>query len=315
MVPEYDRAQISINLTDYKTTSMHDVYEETKKLAEARGVSVTGSEIVGMVPFRALYESGLFYLRRQERPTGIPVMDVLKTASQSLGLTDVSPFNIEERVLGLPKTSPKALAELTVTGFADEVSRESPAPGGGSVAAMAGAVGAALASMVVNLTAYKKATGEHDKMLDDLSVKAQEIKDKLIRNIDDDSNAFNEYMDAMRLPQGTQAEKDHRFAEMQAGLKKAVQVPLNTAKLGFEAIKICEVVKEYGNPNSITDVTVGARMALTCVQGGVLNVLINLKDIKDAGYVQSMKDECAQLQHSATEMADSILNDVLNRLI
>jgi len=314
MVPEYDRAQISINLTDYKTTPMHLVYEEAKRLAEARGITVTGSEIVGMVPFRALYESGVFYLNRQERPTGIPVMDVLKTAAQSLGLNDVSPFKIEERVLGLPKIDEKALSSLSVAGFADEVSRESPAPGGGSVAAMAGAIGASLASMVVNLTAYKKGAGEIDKMLDDLSVKAIEIKDKLIKNIDDDSNAFNEYMEAMRLPQNTPEEKNIRFAAMQAGLKKAVQVPLTTAKLSYEAIKICEIVKQHGNPNSITDVTVGARMALTGVQGGVLNVLINLKDIKDEDYVSDMKTECKALTADATALADKILNDVIERL-
>ncbi|MBN8545114.1 MAG: glutamate formimidoyltransferase [Ignavibacteria bacterium] len=314
MVPEYDRAQISINLTDYKTTPMHLVYEEAKKLAETRGITVTGSEIVGMVPFRALYESGISYLKRQERPTGIPVMDVLKTAAQSLGLNDVSPFKIEERVLGLPKYDEKALSSLSVAGFADEVSRESPAPGGGSVAAMAGAIGASLASMVVNLTAYKKGAGEIDKMLDDLSVKAIEIKDKLIKNIDDDSNAFNEYMEAMRLPQNTPEEKNIRFAAMQAGLKKAVQVPLTTAKLSYEAIKICEIVKLHGNPNSITDVTVGARMALTGVQGGVLNVLINLKDIKDQDYVSAMKTECKALTADATALADKILNDVIERL-
>ncbi len=314
MVPEYDRAQISINLTDYKTTPMHLVYEEAKKLAEARGITVTGSEIVGMVPFRALYESGIFYLRRQERPTGIPVMDVLKTAAQSLGLNDVSPFKIEERVLGLPKIDEKALSSLTVAGFADEVSRESPAPGGGSVAAMAGAIGASLASMVVNLTAYKKGAGDIDIMLNELSVKAIEIKDKLIKNIDDDSNAFNEYMEAMRLPQNTPEEKNTRFAAMQAGLKKAVQVPLTTAKLSYEAIKICEVVKQHGNPNSITDVTVGARMALTGVQGGVLNVLINLKDIKDQDYITAMKTECKALTSDATSLADKILSDVMDKL-
>ena len=314
MVPEYDRAQISINLTDYKTTPMHLVYEEAKKLAEVRGITVTGSEIVGMVPFRALYESGIFYLNRQERPTGIPVMDVLKTAAQSLGLNDVSPFKIEERVLGLPKVDEKALTSLSVAGFADEVSRESPAPGGGSVAAMAGAIGASLASMVVNLTAYKKGAGEIDKMLDDLSVKAIEIKDKLIKNIDDDSNAFNEYMEAMRLSQNTPEEKNIRFAAMQAGLKKAVQIPLSTAKLSYEAIKICEIVKQHGNPNSITDVTVGARMALTGVQGGVLNVLINLKDIKDEEYVSDMKTECKALTTDATALADKILEEVLVRL-
>jgi glutamate formiminotransferase/formiminotetrahydrofolate cyclodeaminase len=314
MVPEYDRAQISINLTDYKVTTMHAVLDEARKLASERGIVVTGSEIVGMVPFKALFDSGIFYLQKQERPTGVPFIDVLKTAVQSLGLNDVSPFNIEERVLGLPKFDEKALASLTVTEFANEVSRESPAPGGGSVAAMAGAIGAALASMVVNLTAYKKGADETDKMLDDLSARAQEIKDKLLKNIDDDSNAFNEYMEAMRLPKTTSEEKIARLSAMQAGLKKAVQVPLTTAKLSDEVIKIAEIVKKYGNPNSITDVTVGARMALTGVQGGVLNVLINLKDIKDTDYCTQMKQECSELLSSATSLADAILTDVLGMI-
>jgi len=151
-------------------------------------------------------------------------------------------------------------------------------------------------------------------MLDDLSVKAQEIKDKLVKNIDDDSNAFNEYMEAMRLPQNTPEEKSARLEAMQAGLKKAVQVPLTTAKLSYEAIKICEVVKQHGNPNSITDVTVGARISLTGVEGGVLNVLINLKDIKDAQYVSEMKTECKELISAATGLSNTILNDVLAKL-
>ena len=207
MVPEYDRAQISINLTNYKVTSTHHVLEETRKLAAERGLVVTGSEIVGMIPYPALLETGKFYLRKQGRSTGIPIKDILNTAVQSLGLNDVSDFNIEERVLGLPKNLDNALVEMKLTDFVDEVSRESPAPGGGSIAALAGSLGAALASMVSNLTANKRGSEKVDDILNEAADKLQEIKFKLVKAIDDDTNAFNAYMDARRLPNKTDERK------------------------------------------------------------------------------------------------------------
>jgi glutamate formiminotransferase / formiminotetrahydrofolate cyclodeaminase len=177
MVDKYDRAQISINLTNYKVTSMHHVFDETEKLAAERGLRVTGSEIVGMVPYPALLETGKHYLRKQHRSTGVPIRDILNTAVQSLGLNDVSEFKIEERVLGLPKNLDLALVEMKLTAFVDEVSRETPAPGGGSIAALAGALGAALSSMVSNLTANKRGSDpETDKLLNDAADKCQEIK-------------------------------------------------------------------------------------------------------------------------------------------
>ncbi|HEY6437181.1 MAG TPA: glutamate formimidoyltransferase, partial [Ignavibacteriaceae bacterium] len=179
MVPNYDRAQISINLTNYKVTSMHHVLEETRKLAMERGLVVTGSEIVGMVPYPALLETGKIYLKQQHRSVGIPIRDILNTAVQSLGLNDVSEFIIEERVLGLPKNLHNALVEMKLTDFIDEVSRESPAPGGGSIAALAGALGASLSSMVSNLTANKRGSDAVDKILNDAAEECQQIKEAL----------------------------------------------------------------------------------------------------------------------------------------
>ncbi len=308
MVPEYDRAQISINLTNYKVTSTHHVLEETRKLAAERGLVVTGSEIVGMIPYPALLETGKYYLRKQGRSTGIPIKDILNTAVQSLGLNDVSEFNIEERVLGLPKNLDDALVEMTVTDFVDEVSRESPAPGGGSIAALAGSLGAALASMVSNLTANKRGSNKVDDILNESADRLQEIKFKLVKAVDDDTNAFNAYMDARRLPNKTEEEKKIREKTMQNGLKQAVHVPLNTAQLSFEAIEIAEVVAKNGNPASITDVGVGVQSAYTGVLGGIYNVLINLNDIKDEKFNDDMRKTCAELKVKA----QGKLNDVLN---
>jgi len=315
LVKEYDRAQISINLTNYKVTSMQDVLDETRKLAAERGLVVTGSEIVGMVPFPALLEAGKYYLRKQGRPTGIPVKDILETAVQSLGLRDVSDFNIEERVLGLPRVSNDALAAMKLNDFVDEVSRESPAPGGGSIAALAGALGASLSSMVSTLTANKRGSEKIDDILNDAADKCQEIKNSLVKAIDDDTNAFNDFMDAKRLPAKTEEEKKAREDAMLKGLKQAVMVPLNTAKHSLEAIKIAETVIEYGNPNSITDVGVGAQMAYSGVLGGVYNVLINLKDIKDENFVSEMKEKCSKLESEAKERTVKILSKVESKIM
>ncbi|MFA8341883.1 MAG: glutamate formimidoyltransferase [Rhodothermaceae bacterium] len=314
MVPEFDRAQISINLTNYNVTSMHHVLEAARELAAARGLIVTGSEIVGLVPFPALLETGKYYLAKQERSTGIPVMDILNTAVQSLGLSDVSEFKIEERVLGLPKNVETALVEMTVTDFVDEVSRESPAPGGGSIAALAGSLGAGLSSMVANLTCDIRGSEKVDEMLREAAVKCQDAKNILVKAIDEDTDAFNDYMAAMRLPKKTEEEKTVRFEAMQAGLKKAVLVPLETAKQSMAALKIAEAVAKNGNPNSITDVGVGANSAYVGVIGGIYNVLINLKDIKDEKFVSEMKDTCKNLKAEAQAELNKVLEYVEGKL-
>lgn len=314
MVPEYDRAQISINLTDYKVTSMHTVLEEARRLAEQRGIVVTGSEIVGMVPFNALLDSGKYYLKKQGRSIGVPVTDILATAVQSLGLNDVAEFNIDERVLGLPKNPKDALAEMKVTHFVDEVSRESAAPGGGSIAALAGALGAALGSMVSNLTANKRGSQDVDDVLNAAAEKCQKIKNELITAVDEDANAFNAFLDARRLPSQTQEEKKEREKAMQEGLKKAISVPMHTAELSAQAIETAKIAAEYGNPKSITDVGVGAEMAFAGVKGGIYNVLINLNDIKDSEFCQQMQERCAGLEKMSQEVLNSIRKIVQSKI-
>ena len=316
MVDKYDRAQISINLTNFKVTSLQHVFDETEKLAAERGLRVTGSEIVGMVPYPALLETGKHYLRKQHRSTGIPILDILNTAVQSLGLNDVSEFKIEDRVLGLPKNLDSALVEMKLTDFVDEVSRETPAPGGGSIAALAGALGAALSSMVANLTANKRGSDiETDKILNEAADKCQEIKNTLVKAVDDDTNAFNDYMAARRLPNKTPEEKKAREEAMQKGLKQAVRVPLNTALLSYDAIEIADTVARHGNPNSITDVGVGAQSAYTGVLGGIYNVLINLKDIKDEKFNSEMRNNCAELKDKAQKKLYEVLKFVESKLL
>ena len=229
-VEDYKRAQVSINMTNYKVTPLHVVFDEARKMAADRGLVVTGSEIVGLVPVQALLETGRHYQAMQGKSPGAPLIDVLRCAVSSLGLNDVAPFELEKKVLGLVKTPATALISMTVKNFTDEVSRDTPAPGGGSIAALAGSLGAALASMVATLTHGKEGTEARDAELARIAAGAQRVKDALSVLIDEDTNAFNGFMEARRLPQGTPEEKAARKQKMQEGLKAAIDVPWRTAE-------------------------------------------------------------------------------------
>lgn len=314
-VEDYKRAQVSINLTDYKVTPTHAVLEATRALAAERGLVVTGSEIVGLVPYQALLESGRYYLQKQGRTLGQPRGDVLRAAVSSLGLTDVAPFDIATKVLGLPVIPATALVEKTVVDFTDEVSRDSPAPGGGSVAALAGALGAALASMVANLTHGKEGTEDRDAELARIAEDAQRIKDQLVTAVDADSDAFLGFMTAMRLPQGTPEEKAVRARAMQAGLKGAVDVPWATAEASLRAMRLARAVAALGNPNSLSDAAVGVQIAYAGVRGGLWNVLINLKDITDGEFVADKRAASERLLDEARALADEAGAYVDGRLV
>jgi glutamate formiminotransferase / formiminotetrahydrofolate cyclodeaminase len=301
-VDTYKRAQLSINLTNYKVTAPHTVLEATRRMAADRGLVVTGSEIVGLVPFQALYQAGQFYLRQQGKSPFIPVADVLENAVFSMGLADVSPFELEKKVLGLSKVG--GLMAMVGTDFVEEVSRDTPAPGGGSIAALAGALGAALASMVANLTQGRTKSQESENAVLEAAERAQKAKDQLVLAVDDDTNAFNAYMDARRLPQGTSAEKAAREAAMQQGLKVAVDVPWHTATTCFEVMKAANLAMRHGNPASITDAMQGVVMGFAGVRGGIWNVVINLKDITDEAYNQDLKTRCGQLLTEAKALLD-----------
>lgn len=313
-VDTYRRAQISINLTDYKQTAPHAVLEAARGLAAERGLVVTGSEIVGLVPFQCLLASGRHYLKAMGKSTGVPTADILQTAVFSMGLGDVAPFEVEKKVLGLPTYDDKALVSMPVHAFTDEVSRDTPAPGGGSIAALAGSLGAALASMVANL-AQGGPDAEKDAKLIALAEKAQVLKDRLMVAVDADTNAFNAFMDARRLPDATPEQKAARHEAMQAGLKVAIDVPLDTAKTSFAALELAGEAARLGKVASITDAAVGAQMAYAGVRGGIWNVVINLKDITDAAYVTDMQVQCSSLLAQARERLSEITAFVDQKLI
>jgi len=303
-VPQYDRVQISINLTDYNVTPPHLVLEKARELARDRGLVITGSEIVGLVPLPAMLAAGRYYLEKQGRCAGIPQRDVIETAVQAMGLRDVAPFDIKEKVIGYEESDDDALVRLTTEGFVDEVSRPSPAPGGGSVAALAGALGAALASMVANLSIGKPGYEPAYGQMTEAAAKAQQVKDALARAVDADTQAFNAYIDAVRMPRNTAEEKAARETAMQDGLKQAVAVPLETARQSLDAIEVARTVAENGNPNSVSDAGVGAHMGFSGVQGGILNVLINLGGIADEAFVSEMRQTCSDLEARAKALLE-----------
>ncbi|HEX7554770.1 MAG TPA: glutamate formimidoyltransferase [Geothrix sp.] len=317
-VDTYRRAQISVNLTDYKQTAPHTVLEAARRLAADRGLVVTGSEIVGLVPFQCLLASGRHYRQAMGKSTGVPTADLLQTAVFSMGLGDVAPFEVEKKVLGLPTFDPKALVSMPVHAFTDEVSRDTPAPGGGSIAALAGSLGAALASMVANL-AQGGPDAEKDVKLIALAEKAQVLKDRLMVAVDADTNAFNAFMDARRLPDATPEQKAARQAAMQAGLKVAIDVPLDTATTSLAALELAGEAARLGKVASISDAAVGAQMAYAGVRGGIWNVVINLKDITNASYVADMQGRCDRLLAQAgdrlKEITDFVDQKLLDRLL
>ena len=302
-VEQYRRAQISVNLTNYHVTPPHLVLEEARRLAAERGLTVTGSEVVGVIPYRALLAAGKYYLERQGGSPGIPVRDVLETAVFSMGLSDVQPFDVDKKVIGLPERKMSGLVGLKVSEFIDEVSRDTPAPGGGSIAALAGSLAAALASMVANITQHKTNDAERSKLLLETAEKAQEVKEKLLSGIDADTDAFNAYLAAMRLPSGTPEQQQHRAAKMQEGLRIAVDVPYQTAVAGFEAMRLARSMAELGLAASLTDAAVGCEIGFVGVRGGVWNVLTNLSDVTDRQYVEDMQQRCAELLAKAREVS------------
>jgi len=305
-VAEYRRAQISINLTNYHVTPPHLVLEEARRLAAERGLVVTGSEVVGMIPFRALLEAGKYYVQRQGGSVGQPINDLLQTAVFSMGLNDVQPFDVAKKVIGLPKRAENALIGMKLADFVDEVSRDTPAPGGGSIAALCGALGAALASMTANLAHNKAADQQRRRHLADLAEKAQALKDRLLSAVDEDSAAFNAYLQALRMPAETPEEQRVRQEKIAEGLKIAVEVPFRTAEAALEALQLARDMVHHGLAASFSDAAVGGMVAFAGVRGGVWNVLINLPQISDQQFVEEKRRQCAQLLADARSILQEI---------
>ena len=283
-IEEYKKAQVSINLTNYKVTSIHSAFEEVRKQANKRGVRVTGSEIVGLVPKKAILESGFFYLNKQNKSTAIPEKDIIDIAIDTLGLNEISIFNQSESIVENRIQGKKPLANLSVSSFTDEVSKESPAPGGGSVSAQAGALASALVSMVANLSFDKKEYLINKELILDIGIQAQSLKKDLLNLVDLDSNAFDEIMIAFRMPKKTENQIIDRDAAIMAATKHAIDVPFKTMELSMKALTLSKKIMKIGNKNSISDAGVASEMSFAAIRGAHMNVLINLKDLNDEGY-------------------------------
>lgn len=312
-IDAYKCAQVSINLTNYKETPLHTVFETVKEEAEKRGLRVTGSEIVGLVPKTPLVEAGKFYAALSGKSKGAPEQELLQTAVQTLGLDSVAAFDINKKIIEYAVAAPAPLMSKTVSGFVDEVSADSPAPGGGSVAALAGSLGAALAAMVANLTVGKKGYESVSQELSSMAEQAQTIKDALAHAVDADTDAFNAVMEALKLPKTTEAEKSARDKALQDGYKAAAKVPFETATLCLEALKLAELALK-GNKNSVTDAGVAGLMAHAGVLGACYNVLINLGAITDAAFVTAMKDKTNELMQHANASNDRIHSIIMSTI-
>jgi glutamate formiminotransferase/formiminotetrahydrofolate cyclodeaminase len=311
-IEEYGIAQVSMNLTDIGTTPLHVAFDEVCRRAEARGVRVTGSELVGLVPLKALLEAGRYFLAKQQRSAGVSEAELIKIAVKSLGLDELSPFKPEERVIEyqLRKAGDRKLAGMTVAGFADETASESAAPGGGSVAALLGSLGAALGTMVANLSSHKPGWDDRWSEFSGWAEQGQRIKDDLLRLMDEDTLAFNRVMEALGLPKGTAEEKAARKAALDRANQGAIEVPFRVMQVSFEAFALLEAMAQTGNPASVSDAGVGVLAVRAAIRGAWLNVRINLSGLADKGSAATMVAEGERLVKASEERERVILGIV-----
>ncbi len=313
-IDEYDRAQISINLTNYKITPVHEVLEKVRELANAKGIQVTGSELVGLTPKEALIQAGKYYLRRMGDSAGIPERKILETAVKSMGLDDLTDFDLDKKVIEYAIADCDNLANMTITQFTDELSTDSPAPGGGSVAAISVAMSGALSAMVSNLTIDKKG---YELVQDEARKYAEEgqaIKERSIAAIDEDTQAFYVMMDAMRLPKKTDEEKALRAEAMEKATQAAILVPLKTLEICYDAVCLSEKVATIGNANALSDAGVAAINANAGAKAAYLNVIINMGSITDEAFKKEVTDKANKLYEEINTLALNVENDVLKRL-
>ncbi|MCI6757870.1 MAG: glutamate formimidoyltransferase [Bacteroides sp.] len=315
-IEEYGIAQVSMNITDINTTPLHVAFEEVCRAAAARGLRVTGTEIVGLVPKRVLLETGRYYLEKQQRSLGISEDEIIKIAAKSLGLSDLKPFNPREKVIEFLMEDEAVMAEkerlirMTLKGFARETASESAAPGGGSVSAYMGALAAALGAMVANLSAHKRGWDDRWKEFSDQAVKGQDIMERLLKLVDEDTAAFAKIMNVFSMPKGTEEEKAARAEAMEKATLYATQVPLRTMQTALEAMPLALEMARKGNPASASDAGVGAIAALAAVKGAQLNVRINAAGLKDRAMADSLTAEAEKIAKEAAEKEAEILSEV-----
>ncbi len=315
-IPEYGIAQVSMNLTNLKVTPLHLAFDEACRCAEARGLRVTGSELVGLIPRSALLEAGRYYLRKQHRSVGVAEPELLKIAVRSLGLDEMAPFNPEERVIEyrLEIAEARPLARLTLQQFVDETASESVAPGGGSVAAAVGALGAALATMVANLAAHRRGWEERWAEFSDWAERGQRLKEQLLHLVDDDTRAFNRVIIARGMPKDTEDERRERAAALEAANLGALEVPWQVMRTAYATFELLHAMAEQGNPASASDAGVGALCARAAVRGAWLNVRTNAGSVKDQRAIAGILQEGAKLEAAAAQLEKEILEIVDRRM-
>jgi glutamate formiminotransferase/formiminotetrahydrofolate cyclodeaminase len=309
-IEEYGIAQVSMNLTSMRETPVHLAFEEVCEKAAMRGIRVTGSELIGLIPLSAILEAGRYFLKKQQRSTGISDAEIIKIAVKSMGLDDLKPFNAQEKIIEyamLRGVEQKRLVDLTVKGFVEETASESVAPGGGSVAALLGALGAALATMVANLSSHKRGWDERWEEFSDWAEKGKVFHEQLLGLIDADTDAFNALMSAFGLPKESPEEQEARRAAIQEATKNAAAVPLMVMRTALSTMEVVKAMAEIGNPNSASDAGVGAICARSAVFGAALNVQTNCSSIKDAEFVSRILKEA----HEMVAIAESLERDIL----
>ncbi|HNQ20442.1 MAG TPA: glutamate formimidoyltransferase [Bacteroidales bacterium] len=316
-IEEYGIAQVSMNITDISVTPVHIAFDEVSEKARLRGIRVTGAEIVGLIPKSVLIDAGKYFLKKQQRSTGVSEDELIKIAIKSMGLDDLKPFDAQNKVIEflLAKDEPPPkLIKMTMGEFADETASESPAPGGGSISAYVGALGAALATMVANLSSHKQGWDDRWEEFSNFAEEGQKIKDELVQLLEEDTNAFNKVMDAFGLPKDTDEQKSIRRQAIEEATRYATEIPYRTMKTANMAIPLCKKMAEIGNPNSISDAGVGAICCLTAIKGAYLNVLINVAGLKDKSWADNILSDASHLLQTAQNEVEAIYDFVLDKI-
>jgi glutamate formiminotransferase/formiminotetrahydrofolate cyclodeaminase len=315
-IEEYGIAQISMNLTNINTTSVHIAFDEVCKKTEARGIRVTGSELVGLIPLKAMLDAGKYFLKKQKRSTGVSEKELIKIAVKSMGLDELGKFNPQERIIEylLQNKTDSKLVSMSLADFADETASESPAPGGGSISAYTGALGASLATMVANLSAHKKGWDERWEEFSNWAEKGENYKNELIRLVDADTKAFNQIMIAFGLPKSTDEEKSARTKAIQDATKFAIEIPFKVMQSAYSVMEVIKAMAEIGNPNSVSDAGVAALCARSAVMGAFMNVRINAKDFDDKSFVADIINKGKEMENKTIAIENEILKIVNEKI-
>jgi glutamate formiminotransferase / formiminotetrahydrofolate cyclodeaminase len=316
-IEEYGIAQISINLTDISVTPVHVAFDEVCEKARLRGIRVTGSELVGLIPLQAMLEAGKYFLRKQQRSTGISDDEIIKIAIKSLGLNELAPFNPKKKIIEyvIAENADRKLVDFSMMQFSEETASESPAPGGGSISAYVGTLGAALGTMVANLSAHKRGWENRWEEFSEWAEKGKYYHSALLNCVDEDTQAFNRIMKAFEMPKTSELEILARKNAIQEATKNAIEVPLKVMQLAHDSMEILKAMAENGNPNSVSDAGVGALCARTAVEGAFLNVKINAVGLKDENYLNNTIETANDLLTSSRNAEAEILKIVYQKIV